>query len=88
HMGPAHAPGDSMMVVPEMGVVFSGDIIYKGRIPFLDSPEVDTTNWLEGLETLTAMEPAPRFVIPGHGEPSSDVAKAAQFTQDYLRFVR
>ncbi|MEF8792966.1 MAG: MBL fold metallo-hydrolase [Thiohalorhabdus sp.] len=88
HMGPAHAPGDSMMVMPELGVVFSGDIIYKGRIPFLDSPQVDTANWLEGLEALTAMEPPPRFVIPGHGEPSADVEKAVQFTQDYLGFVR
>lgn len=88
HMGPAHAPGDSMMVVPELGVVFSGDIIYKGRIPFLDSPQVDTGNWLEGLDALTAMEPTPGFVIPGHGEPSSDVEEAARFTQGYLRFVR
>lgn len=88
HMGPAHAPGDSMMVMPDLGVVFSGDIIYKGRIPFLDSPQVDTGNWLDGLETLTAMEPAPRFVIPGHGDPSPDVAEAAGFTRDYLRFVR
>jgi glyoxylase-like metal-dependent hydrolase (beta-lactamase superfamily II) len=88
HMGPAHAPGDSMMVVPELGVVFSGDIIYKGRIPFLDSPQVDTANWLAGLEHLTAMEPPPAFVIPGHGEPSADVDEAVSFTRGYLRFVR
>ena len=88
HMGPAHAPGDSMMVVPELGVVFSGDIIYKGRIPFLDSPQVDTANWLAGLDYLTAMDPAPRFVIPGHGEASADVAEAVAFTRGYLRFVR
>ena len=88
HMGPAHAPGDSMMVIPELGVVFSGDIIYKGRVPFLDSPQVDTANWLEGLDHLTAMEPPPRFVIPGHGAPSADVEEAAAFTRGYLRFVR
>ena len=88
HMGPAHAPGDSMMVIPELGVVFSGDIIYKGRIPFLDSPQVDTANWLAGLDFLTGMEPAPRFVIPGHGEPSADVEEAVRFTRGYLTFVR
>ena len=50
HLGPAHAPGDSIMLVKEYGVLFSGDVIYKGRVPFLDSPETDTNHWLEGLE--------------------------------------
>ena len=76
------------MVIPELGVVFSGDIIYKGRIPFLDSPQVDTANWLDGLGHLTAIQPPPDFVIPGHGDASADVEEAVSFTRDYLRFVR
>ena len=36
HLGPAHAPGDSIMLVKELGVLYSGDVIYGGRIPFLD----------------------------------------------------
>ncbi|SCY64843.1 Glyoxylase, beta-lactamase superfamily II [Thiohalorhabdus denitrificans] len=88
HMGPAHAPGDSIMVVPEMGVVFGGDIIYRGRIPFLDSPKVDTKRWQEGLAYLTRMEPKPTFIIPGHGEASANVQEAVDFTSTYLGFVR
>ncbi len=88
HVGPAHSPSDSVMVVKELGVVFSGDLIYGGRVPFLDSPEVDTVNWLKGLERLAQMKPAPSFVIPGHGKPSDDPAQAIRFTRGYIEYVR
>ena len=88
HLGPAHAPGDSIMLVKEYGVLFSGDVIYKGRVPFLDSPETDIARWLLGLEKLTKLEPAPRYVIPGHGEPSDNVQQAIAATRDYIEFVR
>jgi glyoxylase-like metal-dependent hydrolase (beta-lactamase superfamily II) len=88
HLGPAHAPGDSIMLVKEYGVLFGGDVIYKGRVPFLDSPETDIARWLIGLENLTKLEPAPRYVIPGHGEPSDNVQQAIAATRDYIEFVR
>lgn len=87
HIGPAHAPGDSVMLVKELGVLFSGDVIYKGRIPFLDSPEINVRNWLKGLEYLTKITPAPRFIIPGHGEAEADVARSLAFTKGYLEYV-
>jgi glyoxylase-like metal-dependent hydrolase (beta-lactamase superfamily II) len=88
HMGPAHAPGDSIMRVKDYGVLFSGDVIYKGRVPFLDSPHTDTRHWLEGLEDLAQLDPQPRFVIPGHGDPSDDIASAIRVTRDYIEYVR
>lgn len=88
HLGPAHAPGDSIMLIKEYGVLFSGDVIYKGRVPFLDSPETDITHWLQGLDYLTTLEPAPRYVIPGHGEPSDNVQQAIATTRDYIEYVR
>jgi glyoxylase-like metal-dependent hydrolase (beta-lactamase superfamily II) len=88
HLGPAHAPGDSIMLVKDYGVLFSGDVIYKGRIPFLDSPETDIDHWLKGLSYLSALDPPPRFVIPGHGEPSTDVNQAIAVTRDYIDYVR
>ncbi|MDT8404781.1 MBL fold metallo-hydrolase [Sulfuriflexus sp.] len=87
HLGTAHAPGDSIMLVREPGVLFSGDVIYKGRIPFLDSPETDVRTWLKGLDDLANLEPAPRFIIPGHGEAETDVAHALAFTKGYLEYV-
>jgi glyoxylase-like metal-dependent hydrolase (beta-lactamase superfamily II) len=88
HLGPAHAPGDSIMLVRDYGVLFSGDVIYKGRVPFLDSPETDIDHWLQGLDYLSALQPPPRFVIPGHGTAADDLQQAITLTRDYINYVR
>jgi glyoxylase-like metal-dependent hydrolase (beta-lactamase superfamily II) len=88
HLGPAHAPGDSIMLVKNYGVLFSGDVIYKGRVPFLDSPQTDTRHWLKGLKYLTELKPQPRFVIPGHGQPSDNVNEAVAYTYNYIKYLR
>lgn len=88
HLGPAHAPGDSIMLVKDYGVLFSGDVIYKGRVPFLDSPETDIQRWLRGLRYLTELTPQPVYVIPGHGKPSEKVSDAIAATQGYIEYVR
>jgi len=81
HLGPAHAPGDSILLVKELGVLFSGDVIYKGRIPFLDSPETDVQNWIKGLDYLTKIKPEPTFIIHGHGDAEIDVVRSLAFTK-------
>lgn len=88
HVGPAHAPDDTVMIVHGLGVVFSGDLIYGGRLPFLAGEEVNTRNWLKGLDYLQSIRPAPRFVIPGHGQADANPAKAIAFTRDYIRYLR
>jgi glyoxylase-like metal-dependent hydrolase (beta-lactamase superfamily II) len=88
HVGPAHSPDDNILVVREAGVVFSGDIIYGGRLPFLGSEEVSTKNWLRGLSYLDTLDPAPRFIIPGHGTASADARAAIDFTRNYIEYLR
>lgn len=88
HVGPAHAPDDTIMIVHRYGVVFSGDLIFGGRLPFLGGEGVDTDNWLEGLEYLQSLDPAPRFVITGHGEAEANPQQAIRFTAGYIRFLR
>ena len=88
HLGPAHAPGDSIMLVKDHRVLFSGDVIYQGRVPFLDSPQTDSAHWLEGLYYLTALKPEPRFIIPGHGDASSNPEQAVRATREYIEYVR
>ncbi len=68
-------------------MLFSGDVIYKGRIPFLDSPEVNIKHWLKGLDYLASIKPAPRYIVPGHGDIETDVRRAFSFTRDYLKYV-
>ncbi|MHB1084555.1 MAG: MBL fold metallo-hydrolase [Thiobacillus sp.] len=88
HLGPAHAPGDSIMLVRNYGVLFSGDVIYGGRVPFLDSPETDINRWLEGLDYIAGLKDQVRYVIPGHGEMSQDAQQVVEATRNYIRFVR
>jgi glyoxylase-like metal-dependent hydrolase (beta-lactamase superfamily II) len=88
HQGPAHSPSDSVMIVREHNVVFSGDLIYTGRVPFLDNPAVDSSNWLEGLDYLEGLRPEPEFVIPGHGRAFADAREGIEFTRGYILHLR
>ena len=88
HLGPAHAPGDSIMLVRNYGVLFSGDVIYGGRVPFLDSPETDIKRWLEGLDYIAGLKDQVRYVIPGHGLMSEDAQQVVKATRDYIVYVR
>jgi glyoxylase-like metal-dependent hydrolase (beta-lactamase superfamily II) len=88
HLGPAHAPGDAIMIVKDHGVVFSGDVIYGGRIPFLDSPETDIDNWLGGLDYIAGLKGRINSIIPGHGAMSDDPQQAVDATRGYITDVR
>jgi len=84
HMGPAHSPEDMIVVLPGEGVVFGGDILFAGRIPFVG--EADSRLWLERIGAL--LELHPRIIVTGHGEASRDPARDLALTRDYLLFLR
>ncbi|MGC1777403.1 MAG: MBL fold metallo-hydrolase [Xanthobacteraceae bacterium] len=86
YAGPAHSASDSMMMVGPDRVLFAGDVVQNGRIPFMNAEDVDTANWLRSLKTVQALNP--RFIIPGHGQPSTDAKDAIAFTRDYITYVR
>ena len=88
HLGPAHAPGDSIMLVRNYGVLYGGDVLYGGRVPFLDSPETDITRWLQGLEYIAGLEDQVRYIIPGHGTLSANARQVVEATRDYILYVR
>lgn len=83
-VGPAHSPEDLAMYVREDGVLYSGDVVFKGRVPFVGN--ADTRKWLEALDKLAAMKP--RVFVPGHGAAAKDALDTIRFTQEYLRYVR
>jgi glyoxylase-like metal-dependent hydrolase (beta-lactamase superfamily II) len=86
YAGPAHSASDSMMFVEPDGVLFAGDVVQNSRIPFMNADDVDTANWLKSLAEVEKL--APKFIIPGHGQPSTDAASAIAFTRDYITYVR
>ena len=75
-----------MMFVEPDGVLFAGDVVQNGRIPFMNADDVDTANWLRSLAEVEKL--APKFIIPGHGHPSQNAAAAIAFTRDYIVYVR
>lgn len=84
HIGPAHSPEDLAMLVEPDGVLYSGDVVYAGRVPYIGN--ADTRLWLKALDRLLAI-PA-RVMVPGHGEASMHPRRDAQMTRDYLTFLR
>lgn len=84
HIGPAHSPEDLTMLVEPDGVLYSGDVVYAGRVPFVG--DADTRQWLLAIDRLLAI-PA-RVMVPGHGPASTNPQRDARMTRDYLVFVR
>lgn len=84
HLGPAHAPDDVVIVVHGDQIVFSGDILYTGRIPFVG--EADSKRWLQTFSRLENLKP--RLMVPGHGKVSRDPKQDFKLTRDYLTYLR
>ncbi len=84
HVGPSHTPEDLVVFVPKAGVLFAGDLVFRGRIPFVG--QADSRQWIASLGGL--IEFAPRVLIPGHGGVSTDPMADLTLTRDYLVFLR
>ena len=84
HVGPAHTPEDVVVFVPTLGVLFSGDLFFRGRIPFVG--QADSRLWITSLERL--IDYKPRVVVPGHGPVSTDPMADLLMTRDYLVYLR
>ncbi len=84
YVGPAHSAEDIAMLVREDRALFAGDLVFKGRVPYVG--EADSKAWLASLDKLIAMKP--RVLVPGHGAASTTPLKDLKLTRDYLNFVR
>jgi glyoxylase-like metal-dependent hydrolase (beta-lactamase superfamily II) len=84
YMGPAHAPDDVVVIVRQEQVIFCGDIIISGRIPFVG--EADSRRWLAAIDRMLTLRPV--LMVPGHGPLSRDPARDLAFTRDYLEYLR
>lgn len=84
HAGPAHSPEDMAVMVENDGVLFAGDLAFRGRTPFVG--DADSKAWIAGLDKLLLLKP--RVLVPGHGEASRQAAADLVFTRDYLTYLR
>jgi glyoxylase-like metal-dependent hydrolase (beta-lactamase superfamily II) len=84
YVGAAHSDGDLTLLVEPDRVLFSGDIIFEGRIAYLG--DADTRHWLETLEKLETGGLA--GLVPGHGPEAKEPTKAIAQTRRYLAYIR
>ena len=84
YQGRAHSDGDLMMLVEPDRVLFSGDLLFEGRLPFIGSG--DTGHWLRTLERLETG--GLRALVPGHGPASFAPAETMTLTRRYLAYLR
>lgn len=80
-VGPAHTSGDTIIVVPDAGVVYTGDILFIDGTPIVWAGPLG--NWVAACDLILGMD-AER-IIPGHG-PVTDKAGVTA-VRDYLAFV-
>jgi glyoxylase-like metal-dependent hydrolase (beta-lactamase superfamily II) len=84
HVGPAHTPEDLVVYVDKPRVLFAGDLVFRGRIPFVG--QADSRQWIASLGDLIAFNPL--VLVPGHGAVSSEPMADLVMTRDYLVFLR
>jgi glyoxylase-like metal-dependent hydrolase (beta-lactamase superfamily II) len=84
HVGPAHSAEDLAMLVKNDRVLFAGDLVFRGRVPFVG--DADSRAWIASLDKLIALDP--KILVPGHGAPSRTPRADLVFTRDYLKYLR
>ena len=82
--GPAHTAEDLVVVLPQLGVLIAGDIVFRGRVPFVG--QADSGRWIEALNRLLSYKA--RLIVPGHGPASSSAESDLMLTRDYLQHLR
>jgi glyoxylase-like metal-dependent hydrolase (beta-lactamase superfamily II) len=94
---PGHDMGALVFFNPEHGILISGDALWENGYGFVMPPEIDARAMPAARATLEMLASLPvRLVIPGHGDPFSNVAAAlerafartAAFEADTLRVAR
>jgi glyoxylase-like metal-dependent hydrolase (beta-lactamase superfamily II) len=83
-VGPAHTPEDMVVWMPQRKLMFAGDLVFRGRVPFVG--QADSGRWIQALDTLLAFDA--KLIIPGHGPATTSARADLQLTRDYLAYLR
>jgi glyoxylase-like metal-dependent hydrolase (beta-lactamase superfamily II) len=82
--GPSHTPEDLVVWAPAQRVLFAGDLVFRGRIPFVG--QADSAHWVEALDALVGYDAL--AIVPGHGPVSASARADLELTRDYLLHLR
>ena len=87
--GRAHTRGDQVITVPDVDILFTGDLVETGQFaifPWFPPYDVDVSGlgWIEVMRRLVATDP--NVVVPGHGDISGPQILAD--VRAYLELLR
>ena len=80
-VGPAHTAGDTIVHLPDDGVVFTGDILFHGGHPIVWAGPV--ANWIAACDRILELEPS--VIVPGHGPLAT--AAAVGTLKEYFEYL-
>jgi glyoxylase-like metal-dependent hydrolase (beta-lactamase superfamily II) len=76
--GPGHTADDSILYLPEDGIIFMGDLLFIDNHPFL--ADGDPRNWQRILEQMKTYDAT--LFVPGHGPVGS--IESLDMLSDYI----
>jgi quinoprotein relay system zinc metallohydrolase 2 len=76
----AHTDSDLTVYDARTGALWSGDLLFRERLPALDG---SLKGWLSALDQLQQMKV--KFTVPGHGATTADLTAAIALERRYLQ---
>ncbi len=68
---PGHTPGHCCFHLPDQGILFSGDQLFRGSIGRTDLPGGDYDTLIDSMRRKILGLPFDTIVLPGHGESTT-----------------
>lgn len=83
YFGKVHSDGDMSLLSVTDQTLYSGDIIFEGRLPFVGDANI--IDWVKTLERMQHTQVD--CFVPGHGSASNQPQKTMDLTYRYLKFL-
>jgi len=83
YFGKVHSEGDMSLLSITDQTLYSGDLIFEGRIPFVG--DADIIAWSKTLDRVRNIEM--EYFVPGHGMASDQPQETMDLTYRYLNFL-
>ncbi|HIM54507.1 MAG TPA: MBL fold metallo-hydrolase [Gammaproteobacteria bacterium] len=83
YFGKVHSDGDMSLLSVTDQTLYSGDIIFEGRLPFVGDANI--IDWIKTLERMQHTQVD--YFVPGHGSASNQPQQTMDLTYRYLKFL-
>ena len=80
----AHTRGDTLVFIPDSGILFAGGLTPNGKFPIMPDADSDGSGWIETLADIRQLNVT--RIVPGHGALAD--ASLIDGVDTYLRALR